>query len=57
MTQPPPPAWVRIADTVAQRIIDGRYQDQIPSRAALMAEFGVTADTVRKASATWPPAA
>ncbi len=51
MTQPPPPppAWVRIADAVARRIIDGRYQDRIPSKAVLAGEFGVYPGTVQRA--------
>ncbi len=49
MTQPPPPAWVRIADTLAGRIASGQYRDRIPSRAALAAEFGVAPGTAARA--------
>lgn len=34
-------AWARVADTILSRIASGEYQDRLPSRDALAAEFGV----------------
>ncbi len=42
-------AWVRVASTLLDRIARGEYSGRLPGRAALTAEFRVTARTVQRA--------
>ncbi|MBV9450346.1 MAG: GntR family transcriptional regulator [Streptosporangiaceae bacterium] len=42
-------AWVRVANTLLDRIARRQYQGRLPGRAALVAEFGVAARTIQHA--------
>jgi DNA-binding GntR family transcriptional regulator len=42
-------AWVRVANTLLERIERRQYQGRLPGRAALAAEFGVAARTIQRA--------
>ena len=46
-----PRAWVRVANTVAERIASGEITpgEPLPSKPDLAAELGVSQDTVRRA--------
>jgi hypothetical protein len=48
--------WVRVANTLLDRIEAGRYSGWLPSRTAIAAEFGISPATAQRVHRTLPPA-